>query len=166
MLCCDSKKLKWILHWCWRHFYFTFENVNEIENRLTVTVVEFWVSIILNLKGVVVRTYAFVCKSSVNIWIGKLLSKFCLIAVLSYKYSNNSFHSIHSAIDLDSTSRQNDWHNNFRKMVFFVHSMANIKEIVAIIEACRLWRFVKKIKSAFGDKVGRQIKQFNHKICY
>lgn len=42
--------------------------------------------------------------------------------------------------------------------------MSNIKEIVAIIEACRLWRFVKKIKSAFGDKVGRQIKQFKNKL--
>lgn len=101
-MCCGSKELEWILHWCWRHFYFTLENVNEVEkistgsSRIVCVRVRVLPKIKIRfdeLQAIVTAcTYTtFEFKSSVCNWVVKLLLDCC------FKLSNNTH--THSSID-------------------------------------------------------------------
>lgn len=107
---CDSKDLKWILHWCWRHFCLTFKNLNEVEITFSLqSIVEqnfslwknqnpFWQTV----SHCRARTYAFVCKSLVYITFELSITKHRHLDINRWIPSNHGW---------ESTNRQNDWHH-------------------------------------------------------
>lgn len=124
---CDSKDLKWILHWCWRHFCLTFKNLNEVEITFSLqSIVEqnfslwknqnpFWQTV----SHCRARTYAFVCKSLVYITFELSIAKHRHLDIKRWIPSNHGW---------ESTNRQNDWHHVKLKWFSSSNSIANNKE--------------------------------------